>query len=54
MGLPLITAITAMVLLSSGFLVGGLLYLTCIPSFWLDDVSMMSPALLNDVGQMSS
>jgi hypothetical protein len=46
LGLPLIIAITAMVILKS---VGGVLYLTFIPSFWLDDVSMMSPALLNDV-----
>jgi hypothetical protein len=33
---------------SSKSLVGGVLYVTCIPLFWLDDISMMSPASLND------
>ncbi len=30
------------------------LYFTCTSMVWLDDVSMMSPALLNDVGHASS
>jgi hypothetical protein len=49
LGLPLITAIDAMALFYSGSLVGGVLYSTCIPTFWFDDVTMTSPALLNDV-----
>jgi hypothetical protein len=49
LGLPLITALNAMVLSYGGLLVGGVLYLTCIPSFWFDDISMTSPSLLNDV-----
>ncbi len=54
LGLPLITAITAVVLASGWSLLGGVLSLTCIPLFWLGDVSMMSPALLTDVGHTSS
>jgi hypothetical protein len=49
LGLPLITAINDKVLPYSRSLVGVVLYLTCLPLFWLDDVSMMSPALPNDV-----
>jgi hypothetical protein len=37
-----------MVLLFNRSLVGGVLYVTRIPLFWLDDISMTSPALLND------
>jgi hypothetical protein len=36
-------------LLYSGSLVDGILYLR-IPLFWLDNFSITSPALLNDVG----
>ncbi len=49
LGLPLITAINAIVLSHSESLVGGVLYLTCIPLFWLDAISKRSQALLNDV-----
>ncbi len=42
-----------MVLTSGGFLLGGVL-LTCIPLFWLDEVSMTSSALVNGVGHTSS
>jgi hypothetical protein len=35
LGLPLTIAITAMVLLNMRSLVGGVLYLTCLPSFGL-------------------
>ncbi len=30
------------------------LYFTCNSMVWLDDIGMMSPALLNGVGQASS
>jgi hypothetical protein len=48
-GLPLITATTAVVLPSGGSLFGRMLFFLSIPSFWLDDVIMMSLALLTDV-----
>ncbi len=41
-----------MVWLFNRSLVGGVRYVTCIPSFWRDDVSMTSPALLNDCYQL--
>jgi hypothetical protein len=50
LGLPLITAITALGLPSGGSLLVRVLQLTCNPLFWLDDILVTSPALLNDVG----
>jgi hypothetical protein len=37
-----------MVRLFNRSLVGGVQYVTHIPLFWLDDIIMTSPALLND------
>ncbi len=48
MGLPLITATMAVVLPSGGSLLGKVVFFLSIPSFWLDDVIMMSLALLTD------
>ncbi len=48
MGLPLITATMAVVLPSSGSLLGKVLFFLSIPSFWLDDVIMTSLASLTD------
>ncbi len=45
---PLIIAIITMVLLNIKSLVGGVRNVTRIPLFWLDDISMTSPASLND------
>ncbi len=53
MGLPLITATMAVVLPSGGSLVGKVLFFLSIPSFWLDDIIMMSLALLTDAVLMS-
>ncbi len=39
----------AVVLPSGGSLLGKVLFFLSIPSFWLDDVIMTSPALLTDV-----
>jgi hypothetical protein len=41
-----------MVWLFNRSLVGGVLYVTCIPLFWLDDVSMTSPASPNNRQQL--
>jgi hypothetical protein len=49
LGLPLITATTAVVLPSGGSLLGRIVFFLSIPSFWLDDVIMTSLALLTDV-----
>ncbi len=49
MGLPLITATMVVVLLSGGSFLGRIQFFLSIPSFWLDDVIMTSPALLNEV-----
>jgi hypothetical protein len=49
LGLPLITAPLAVVLPSGGSLLGRILFFLSIPSFWLDDLIMMSLALLTDV-----
>ncbi len=49
MGLPLITATMAVVLPSGGSLLGRILFFLSIPSFLLDDVIMMSLAMLTDV-----
>ncbi len=49
-GLPLITATTAVVLPSGGLEVMGVLWLICISLLWLDDVTVMSSALLNVKG----
>jgi hypothetical protein len=35
------------------YLLVGVLYLTYNPSFWLNDITVMSPGLLNDVGHAS-
>ncbi len=48
MGLPLITATTAVVFPSGGSFLGRILLFLIIQSFWLDDVIMMSLALLTD------
>jgi hypothetical protein len=53
LGLPLITATTAVVLPSGGSLLGRILFFLSIPSFWLDDVIMTSLALLTDLVLMS-
>ncbi len=52
LGLPLITAITAVVLPSSGFAVGVLL-LSCTSLLLLDDISMPSSALLSVKGLLN-
>jgi hypothetical protein len=49
LGLPLIIATMVVVLSSGGSLLGRILFFLSIPSFWLDDVIMMSLALLTDV-----
>ncbi len=49
LGLPLITATTAVFLPSGGFLLGKILFFLSILSFWLDDVIMTSLASLTDV-----
>jgi hypothetical protein len=49
LGLPLITATMVVVLLSGGSFLGRIQFFLSIPSFWLDDVIMTSPALLNEV-----
>jgi hypothetical protein len=46
--LPLITATMAVVLPSGGSFLGRILFFLSIPSFWLDDIIMMSPVLLTD------
>jgi hypothetical protein len=48
LGLPIITATMAVVLPSGGSLLGKVLFLLSIHSFWLDDVIMTSLALLTD------
>jgi hypothetical protein len=48
LGLPLITATMAVVLPSGGSLFGKVLFFLSIPSFWLDDIIMMSLSLLTD------
>jgi hypothetical protein len=52
--LPLITAITALVLPSGGLEVVGVLLLSCTSLLWLGDVNMTSSALLNVAGQATS
>ncbi len=53
MGLPFITATMAVVLPSGGSLLGKVVFFLSIPSFWLDDIIMMSLALLTDAVLMS-
>jgi hypothetical protein len=53
LGLPLITDIIAVILPCCGSFLGGILWLLCISLGWLDDISMMSSALLNDIGHTS-
>jgi hypothetical protein len=49
LGLPLITATMVVVLPSGGSFLGRILFFLSIPSFWLDEVIMTSPALLTDI-----
>jgi hypothetical protein len=53
LGLPLITAITAVVLPSSGLEVVGVLLLLCTSSLWLGDVSPTSSASLSIKGLLN-
>jgi hypothetical protein len=48
LGLPLITATMAVILLSGGSLLDKVLFFLSLPFFWLGDSIMMSLALLTD------